>query len=524
MSGPRRARRHQQDGSRRAVVTGLGVVSPHGIGVEAFWKAVADGKLAVSVLSPREGCEDMPLRVAGEVARLRRAAETAEGRYLCPDRPLHVLRPDRHPAGFSTTRVSAAPTSSRRSRSAWPLAARVGRRRVRAAGAAEPVGPGVQVCRPVPVDRLAPTRPAPARSPSATTSRAPCGSWPRRGGRPGRLGARRAVRARNGTDTVVCERRRRRSPRTRSSGQLGAPGVELGHRSRSRLPPVHRRGLRVRAGRGRRRTRGGGGGGGPGPPRGGARRWPGTRRPSPARPAGRSPGRGWPTRSRARWPRPAAGPEEVDVVSADALGVPEADRAEALALADGSNRTRGACRSPRLKTGTGRAYRAAPVLDVATAVLAMEHGLDPGPPRTWSTCCHDLDAVVGRASPRRAAHGPDPRPRPHGLQLGARPAAGATSCAVRGPMTDPDQRRPRPSAASGASAYLSQGGHPMTDQLDYQVTVEELAALMKRTAGVQCRPGHPPAAGRRRLRHLRPGLPRPAGHRGRCWRSGTGWV
>ncbi|EHN75815.1 polyketide beta-ketoacyl synthase beta, partial [Streptomyces coelicoflavus ZG0656] len=37
------------------------------------------------------------------------------------------------------------------------------------------------------------------------------------------------------------------------------------------------------------------------------------------------------------------------------------------------------------KTGTGRAYCAAPVLDVATAVLAMEHGLIP-PTRTCWTC------------------------------------------------------------------------------------------------------------------------------------------
>ncbi|NEB21434.1 ketosynthase chain-length factor, partial [Streptomyces coelicoflavus] len=50
------------------------------------------------------------------------------------------------------------------------------------------------------------------------------------------------------------------------------------------------------------------------------------------------------------------------------------------------------------KTGTGRAYCAAPVLDVATAVLAMEHGLIPPTPHVLDVC-HDLDLVTGRARP-----------------------------------------------------------------------------------------------------------------------------
>ncbi|MCE0445351.1 hypothetical protein LT493_10945 [Streptomyces tricolor] len=53
-------------------------------------------------------------------------------------------------------------------------------------------------------------------------------------------------------------------------------------------------------------------------------------------------------------------PEEIDVVFADALGVPEADRAEALALADalGEHGTRVPVTAP--KTGIGRGYCAAP--------------------------------------------------------------------------------------------------------------------------------------------------------------------
>jgi minimal PKS chain-length factor (CLF/KS beta) len=89
-------------------------------------------------------------------------------------------------------------------------------------------------------------------------------------------------------------------------------------------------------------------------------------------------------------------PEEVDVVFADALGVPEADRAEALAIADalGAHGRRVPVTAP--KTGTGRGYCAAPVLDVASAVLSMEHGLIPPTPNVFDVC-HDLDLVTGRA-------------------------------------------------------------------------------------------------------------------------------
>lgn len=91
-------------------------------------------------------------------------------------------------------------------------------------------------------------------------------------------------------------------------------------------------------------------------------------------------------------------PEEVDVVFADALGVPEADRAEALAIADalGAHATRVAVTAP--KAGIGRAYCGAPVLDTAAAVLAMEHGVVPPTPNVFDIC-HDLDLVMSRARP-----------------------------------------------------------------------------------------------------------------------------
>jgi minimal PKS chain-length factor (CLF/KS beta) len=91
-------------------------------------------------------------------------------------------------------------------------------------------------------------------------------------------------------------------------------------------------------------------------------------------------------------------PEEVDVVFADALGVVEADRAEALALADvlGPNAARIPVTAP--KTGTGRAYCGGPVLDAAAAVLAMEDGVVPPTPNVVDIC-HDLDLVTGCSRP-----------------------------------------------------------------------------------------------------------------------------
>ncbi|MGJ3558707.1 hypothetical protein ACR6C2_06115 [Streptomyces sp. INA 01156] len=93
-----------------------------------------------------------------------------------------------------------------------------------------------------------------------------------------------------------------------------------------------------------------------------------------------------------------AAPEEIDVVFADAMGVWEADRAEALAIADalGAHGTRVPVAAP--KTGFGRAHCAAPVLDTVAAVLAMEHGQVPPTPNV-SDICHDLDLVMSRARP-----------------------------------------------------------------------------------------------------------------------------
>ncbi|WP_175410021.1 ketosynthase chain-length factor [Streptomyces sp. TRM64462] len=91
-------------------------------------------------------------------------------------------------------------------------------------------------------------------------------------------------------------------------------------------------------------------------------------------------------------------PEEIDVVFADAMGVPEADRAEALAIADalGPHGTRVPVTAP--KTGIGRSYCGAPLLDIAAAVMAMEHGQIPPTPNVFDVC-HDIDLVTSTARP-----------------------------------------------------------------------------------------------------------------------------
>ncbi|GGY48405.1 ketosynthase chain-length factor [Streptomyces djakartensis] len=91
-------------------------------------------------------------------------------------------------------------------------------------------------------------------------------------------------------------------------------------------------------------------------------------------------------------------PEEIDVVFADAMGVPEADRAEALALADALGPHGGRVPVTAPKTGIGRSYCGAPVLDVAAAVLAMEQGQIPPTPNVFDVC-HDIDLVTSQARP-----------------------------------------------------------------------------------------------------------------------------
>ncbi|MDX3386244.1 beta-ketoacyl synthase N-terminal-like domain-containing protein [Streptomyces niveiscabiei] len=117
---------------------------------------------------------------------------------------------------------------------------------------------------------------------------------------------------------------------------------------------------------------------------------------------------------------------EVDAVFADALGTPDADRAEAAALRLLFGDTPVPVTAP--KAGYGRAYAGAAALDVALAALSLDHGTLPATP-----CPHDplpgIDLVTGRP---RALH-------PRTVLLLARGLSGGNSALVLG-RTDPDSQ------------------------------------------------------------------------------------
>ncbi|CAM5503696.1 ketosynthase chain-length factor [Streptomyces violaceorubidus] len=212
--------------------------------------------------------------------------------------------------------------------------------------------------------------------------------------------AHAALAVRNGTDTVVCGATEAPLAPYSIVCQLGYPELSRSARTRPCLPPVHRSGLRVRAGRGRCRTRRGGRGGGPGA-RGGRAGDGGRARGDlhRARPLGRVPGRAGP-----RHPgRPGRG------------GLPARGRRRGLrGHPRGSGGRRGprhwpwptrwartprGCRSTAPSRGTGRAYCAAPVLDSGDGGARDGARAGPAPTPHVFEVCHDLDLVTGRARP-----------------------------------------------------------------------------------------------------------------------------
>jgi act minimal PKS chain-length factor (CLF/KS beta) len=95
-------------------------------------------------------------------------------------------------------------------------------------------------------------------------------------------------------------------------------------------------------------------------------------------------------------------PGEVDVVFADAAAVPELDLAEAQAISAVFGPHGVAVTAP--KTMTGRLYSGAGPLDLATAFLSMDAGLIPPTVNVELAPAYDLDLVVERRSaPVRSA-------------------------------------------------------------------------------------------------------------------------
>ncbi|GLX51282.1 putative polyketide beta-ketoacyl synthase 2 [Streptomyces hygroscopicus subsp. hygroscopicus] len=378
---------------RRAAVTGIGVVAPNGISTDTFWKATHEGLSVVDRVT-REGCERLPLKVAGEV-RAFDAADTIEERFLVQtDRFTHYAMAA---ADFALTDARLGPADTAQSpysigvvTAAGSGGGEFGQRELQRLW-----GKGSRFVGPY--QSIAWFYAASTGQVSIRRGfKGPCSvvASDEAGGLDALAHAARAVR--RGTDaivagsteaplapySVVCqlgyeELSRESEPgrayrpfTTEACGFVPAEGgamlvVEAADAARARGADIRA----YVAGHGATFT--------------GAARWAQSRA-------------GLAQAIRQALAEAECAPEEVDVVFADALGVPAADRAEALAIADalGAHGTRVPVTAP--KTGTGRGYCAAPVLDTAAAVLSMEHGLIPPTPNVHDIC-HDLDLVTGRA-------------------------------------------------------------------------------------------------------------------------------
>ncbi|MFE7548869.1 ketosynthase chain-length factor [Streptomyces gardneri] len=379
---------------RRAVVTGIGVIAPNGLRADAYWKSVREG-LGVLDRITREGCGDLPLKVAGEVRGFD-ASDLIEDKFLVQtDRFSHYamaaaqlalddagLAREHPEEPFEIGVVTAAGSGGgefgqRELQKLWGQGSKF-------------VGPYQSIA----WFYAASTGQISIRS----GLKGPCGvvASDEAGGLDALAHAARGVRRGTGAVLVgaaeaplapysmVCQlgypelstvEDPDRAYRPFTAGACGFVPAEGGamlvvedeSRARDRGAAVRA----VVAGHGATFT--------------GASRWEESRE-------------GLARAIRVALDEAGCAPEEVDVVFADAMGVPEADRAEALAIADalGAHATRVPVTAP--KTGIGRAYCGAPVLDTAAAVFAMEHGVVPPTPNVFDIC-HDLDLVMSRARP-----------------------------------------------------------------------------------------------------------------------------
>jgi len=380
---------------RRAAVTGIGVVAPNGASTETFWKSSKEG---INVLErvTREGCEHLPLRVAGQVRDFDPSAAIEERYLVQTDRFTHFAMAAADlaldDAGLGRPETDAAPYSVGVVTAAGSGGGEFGQRELQNLWGQGPrfVGPYQSI----------------AWFYAASTGqisirggfKGPCGvvASDEAGGLDAIAHAARGVRRGTGAMVVgaaeaplapysmVCQlgypelstvEDPARAYRPFTEGACGFVPAEGGamlvvedeRRARERGAEVRA----LVAGHAATFT--------------GASQWERSRE-------------GLAHAIRGALTEAGIAPEEIDVVFADALGVPAADRAEALAIADalGAHGTRVPVTAP--KTGIGRAYCGAPLLDTAAAVLAMEHGQIPPTPNVFDIC-HDLDLVMSSARP-----------------------------------------------------------------------------------------------------------------------------
>ncbi|MET9058889.1 MULTISPECIES: ketosynthase chain-length factor [Streptomyces] len=383
---------------RRAAVTGIGVIAPNGASTETFWKSTKEG---ISVLDrvTREGCEDLPLRVAGEVRDFDATAAVEERYLVQTDRFTHFAMAAAdfamEDARFGRPEVDAAPFSVGVITAAGSGGGEFGQRELQ-----QLWGKGSRFVGPY--QSIAWFYAASTGQISIRRGlKGPCGvvAADEAGGLDALAHAARAVR--RGTEVIVAGSTEAPLAPYSVVCQLGYDELStVEDPTRAYRPftgaacgfvPAEGGAMLVVEGEDTARERGA-------PVRAflaghaatftGASRWEESRE-------------GLAQAIRGALAEADCAPEEIDMVFADALGVPAADRAEALAITDvlGAHGRRVPVTAP--KTGIGRGYGAAPVLDTAAAVLAMEDGVVPPTPNVFDIC-HDLDLVTGRARPAEA--------------------------------------------------------------------------------------------------------------------------
>ncbi|MEU9166735.1 ketosynthase chain-length factor [Streptomyces sp. NPDC048420] len=378
---------------RRAAVTGIGVIAPNGTSTDTFWKSAREGIRVLDRIT-REGCGDLPLRVAGEVRDFDPPSAVEERYLVQTDRFTHfaMAAADQalDDAGLDRSATDEAPFSVGVVTAAGSGGGEFGQRELQKlwGKGSRFVGPYQSI----------------AWFYAASTGqisirrgfKGPCGvvASDEAGGLDALAHAAQAVR--RGTDVMVAGATEAPLAPYSMVCQLGYAELStLDDPDRAYRPytatacgfvPAEGGAMLVVEAEGSARERGA-------PVRAtlaghastftGASRWEESRE-------------GLAQAIRGALDQAGCAPEEIDVVFADALGVPAADRAEAQAIADALGTHAGRVPVTAPKTAFGRAYSAAPVLDVAAAVLAMEHGLIPPTPGVFDIC-HDLDLVTTRA-------------------------------------------------------------------------------------------------------------------------------
>ncbi|MGK4579410.1 beta-ketoacyl synthase N-terminal-like domain-containing protein [Kitasatospora sp. HPMI-4] len=377
-----------EQAQRRAVLTGIGVIAPNGVGTDDFWKAVREG---ASVLGPisREGCGNQPLRVAGEVRGFEPAGSVEERYLVQTDRFTHfaMAAADLALADAALDPAAGSPFSVGVVTAAGSGGGEFGQRELQQLWGHGPeyVGPYQSI----------------AWFYAASTGqvsirggfKGPCGvvASDEAGGLDALAHAARAIR--RGTEAVVVGAAEAPLAPYSMVCQLGYPEL-----SRSADPDSAYLPFTAQAA-------------GFAPAEGGAMFVAESQAAAVARGArirARISGHGATFTGASRWTESREGlarairgalkeahcaPDEIDVVFADALGTPEADLAEVLALRDalGDHADHVPVTAP--KAGFGRAYCGAPMLDVAAAVLAMEQGVIPPTPGI-TKICHEIDLVT----------------------------------------------------------------------------------------------------------------------------------